>query len=80
MFVVFFVAAGLFLKMLGLHKKDGFINTVLDTKNNQVLQNSGHNSGTKVRRKKIVKPNLTQPPPQPKVEVTQSNYNQRSQI
>ena len=44
MVVVFFVAAGLFLKMLGLHKKDGFINTVLDTMNNQVLQNSGHNS------------------------------------
>lgn len=69
--VVFFAAAVLFLKMLGLHKKDGFINTALATMNNQVSQNSSRNSGAKVRRKKIVKPNLTQPPPQPKVEVTQ---------
>jgi hypothetical protein len=69
MVVVFFAAAGLFLKMLGLHKKDGFINTAIATMNNQVSQNSGRNSSARVRRKKTVKPNLTQPQPQPKADV-----------
>ena len=70
MVVVFFAAVGLFLKMLGIHKKDGFINTALATMNNQVSKNSGRNSSSSVRRKKPVKPNITQPKPQPRAEVS----------
>lgn len=67
MVVVFFIGVALLFRMLGLHKKDGFINSALANMNNQ--------SSQKIKRNKIVyrkKSNVIkreQPIEQPQVNV-----------
>ena len=49
--ITLLIAAALFFKMLGLHKKDGFINTAVGTMNNQVAKKNTARKTTSFRTK-----------------------------
>ena len=65
--VVFFICAALFFKMLGLHKKDGFINTTLSNMNNKTSQKIKQNKSAPSPKRKVVQ--KSQPIEQTQVKI-----------